>query len=107
MTDDANLGIRRLRISSYDIRRPAKLYDDALQVTVLRHSVVERIKGAWWLLRGGEQRRTLRLVWNYRGHNGGLFDRGPNWWQITLPASRKRFRCALICTSNCGATPND
>lgn len=38
----------------------------------------------------------LRFVWNYRGHNSGFFQHGPNWWQITLPSSRKRRRCALI-----------
>lgn len=36
------------------------------------------------------------FVWNYRGHNRGFFQRGVNWWQITVPASRKRRRCALI-----------
>jgi hypothetical protein len=38
------------------------------------------------------------FVWNYRGHNRGLFQRGQNWWQITIPPSRKRRRCALIVT---------
>jgi hypothetical protein len=33
---------------------------------------------------------------NYKGHNSGLFNRGPNWWQITFPPSRKTYRCALI-----------
>lgn len=37
-----------------------------------------------------------RLIWNYRGHNGGFFDRGPNWVQFTFPASRKRRRVALM-----------
>jgi hypothetical protein len=36
------------------------------------------------------------FVWNYKGHNGGFYQRGPNWFQITVPPSRKRRRCALI-----------
>lgn len=40
-----------------------------------------------------------RFVWNYRGHNAPrVFSRGPNWWQITIPPSRKRRRSALIVT---------
>jgi hypothetical protein len=42
---------------------------------------------------------NANFVWNYRGHNRGLFQRGQNWWQITVPASRKRRRCALIVTT--------
>lgn len=38
------------------------------------------------------------FVWNYRGHNRGIYQRGANWWQITIPPSRKRRRCALIVT---------
>lgn len=38
----------------------------------------------------------VRFVWNYRGHNGGLCDRGPNWLQLTFPPSRNLWRCALI-----------
>lgn len=41
---------------------------------------------------------SIRLIWNYRGHNKGLFQRGPNWWQLTFPPSRKSRRAALICT---------
>lgn len=37
----------------------------------------------------------LRFIWNYQGHNGGFFDRGPNWMQITFPPSRRWWRCAL------------
>lgn len=41
-------------METYDMRRPDKSdYDDALRVTVRRHSLPERIRGAWWLLRGG------------------------------------------------------
>jgi hypothetical protein len=36
------------------------------------------------------------FVWNYRGHNRGMFCRGVNWWQVTIPPSRKHRRCALI-----------
>lgn len=50
------------------------------------------IKFSWW------ERYRLSFVWNYRGHNGGWFDRGPNWFQITVPGSRNLWRCALICT---------
>jgi hypothetical protein len=39
---------------------------------------------------------TMRVSWNYLGHNGGIFERGPNWFQITIPPSRKRRRVALI-----------
>lgn len=39
---------------------------------------------------------SMRFVWNYRGHNKGLFQRGPNWFQITVPPSRRRRRAALI-----------
>lgn len=39
----------------------------------------------------------FKFIWNYRGHNNGLLDRGPNWWQLTVPPSRKRRRCALQC----------
>lgn len=38
------------------------------------------------------------IVWGYRGHNKGLFQRGPNWWQITFPWSRRLPRVALIVT---------
>jgi len=41
-------------------------------------------------------KRNIRFVWNYRGHNNGFFERGPNWKQITFPPSRKMRRCALI-----------
>jgi hypothetical protein len=42
-------------MNSFDMRRPSKPdYDDALRVTVRRRSVIERILGAWWLLRGGD-----------------------------------------------------
>lgn len=40
----------------------------------------------------------MSFIWNYRGHNGGWFQRGPNWFQITVPGSRKRRRAALIVT---------
>lgn len=40
----------------------------------------------------------LRFIWNYRGHNSGMFERGTNWWQITLPPSRKSRRVALVVT---------
>jgi hypothetical protein len=39
---------------------------------------------------------TMRVIWNYLGHNGGILERGPNWFQITIPPSRKRRRVALI-----------
>lgn len=42
---------------------------------------------------------SATLVWNYRGHNRGLFQRGQNWWQVTIPPSRKRRRSALIVTT--------
>lgn len=41
-------------MSSFDMRRPSKPdYTVALRVTVRRASWLERIHGAWWLLRGG------------------------------------------------------
>lgn len=40
----------------------------------------------------------FRFIWNYNGHNSGLYQRGPNWAQLTLPPSRKRRRAALILT---------
>ena len=40
----------------------------------------------------------MRFIWNYRGHNDGFFSKGPNWFQLTLPPSRKAARCALICS---------
>lgn len=43
-----------MSMGTYDVRRPDKPdYDDALRVTVRRQSLTERIRGAWWLLRGG------------------------------------------------------
>lgn len=42
--------------------------------------------------------RLVRLVIGYRGHNSGVFNRGPNWWQVTFPPSRKSWRCAVIVT---------
>jgi hypothetical protein len=44
----------------------------------------------------GALNMTMRVIWNYLGHNGGIFERGPNWFQITIPPSRKRRRVALI-----------
>jgi hypothetical protein len=41
--------------------------------------------------------QTFRLIWNYKGHNSGLFDRGLNWWQVTIPPSRNARRVAMIC----------
>lgn len=41
-------------IETYDMRQPSKLYDPALSVIVLRGSFAERIKGALWLLKGGD-----------------------------------------------------
>ncbi len=41
---------------------------------------------------------SANFVWNYQGHNGGFFDRGPNWVQFTFPPSRKRRRWSLIVT---------
>jgi hypothetical protein len=38
----------------------------------------------------------ISFIWNYRGHNGGFCDVGPNWIQFTVPSSRKRRRCSLI-----------
>lgn len=40
----------------------------------------------------------MRFIWNYKGHNKGFFQRGPNWWQVTFPSSRRWFRCAIIHT---------
>jgi hypothetical protein len=40
----------------------------------------------------------VSFVWNYSGHNGGFYDSGPNWVQLTFPPSRKLHRCALILT---------
>lgn len=42
----------------------------------------------------------ISFVWNYSGHNGGFFDKGPNWIQFTFPPSRKRWRMSLIVTSD-------
>jgi len=47
----------------------------------------------------------LKFIWGYRGHNSGLWERGPNWRQLTVPASRKRWRCALII--RWPTTPNE
>lgn len=44
----------------------------------------------------------VSFVWNYRGHNGGFYDRGPNWVQLTFPPSRNWRRCALILTRTRG-----
>lgn len=41
-------------------------------------------------------RTRMRFTWNYQGHNDGFYSKGPNWVQFTFPASRKRWRCALI-----------
>jgi len=38
----------------------------------------------------------FRFIWNYQGHNKGMFERGPNWLQITIPGSRKLPRVAFI-----------
>ncbi len=38
----------------------------------------------------------IRFIWNYKGHNNGIFCHGPNWIQITIPGSRKKRRCSLI-----------
>ena len=46
----------------------------------------------------GEKVMRVSFIWNYKGHNSGIFDRGPNWWQITLPGSRKLPRVAVIVT---------
>jgi len=46
----------------------------------------------------------VRFIWNYRGHNGGFLDRGPNWFQLTFPPSRKRRRVAMIIVFK-AATP--
>lgn len=37
----------------------------------------------------------ISFVWNYKGHNDGVFCRGPNWLQITVPGSREKRRCAI------------
>lgn len=37
----------------------------------------------------------MRFIWNYQGHNGGFFDKGPNWVQFTFPPSRRWWRCAM------------
>lgn len=37
----------------------------------------------------------MRIIFGYRGHNSGFFQRGPNWWQITFPASRNKWRIAV------------
>jgi hypothetical protein len=26
----------------------------------------------------------MRIVWGYKGHNPKIWQRGPNWWQITV-----------------------
>lgn len=40
----------------------------------------------------------VRFIWKYKGHNSGVWQRGPNWRQLTLPGSRNRRRVALILT---------
>lgn len=40
----------------------------------------------------------LSMIWGYRGHNGGFFQKGVNWIQFTFPPSRKRWRASLIIT---------
>ena len=52
------------------------------------HGIDMRFPKHWW--------RRLRLVFGYRGYEHRLFTRGPNWWQITLPPSRKCWRVSLI-----------
>lgn len=47
-------------------------------------------------------KHRISFVVGYRGHNSGIFNRGPNWLQITIPPSRKMWRCALIMTRVCG-----
>ena len=47
---------------------------------------------------------SVSFVPGYRGHNGGLFDRGPNWAQVTVPPSRKKKRAALIVSWEIGET---
>jgi hypothetical protein len=41
-------------MAAVDMRLPSKAdFDYALRVTVRRNSWLERVVGAWWLLRGG------------------------------------------------------
>lgn len=43
--------------------------------------------------------RRVRLLVGYRGHENRFFARGPNWWQVTIPATRNVRRVALIVTN--------
>lgn len=44
-------------------------------------------------------RFSLTFIFGYQGHGRELFHKGPNWWQVNLPPSRKaRYRIALIVT---------
>lgn len=38
----------------------------------------------------------MGLVIGYRGHERRFFTRGPNWWQITFPPTRKLPRVSYI-----------
>lgn len=38
----------------------------------------------------------MGLVIGYRGHENRLFARGPNWWQVTFPPTRKLPRISYI-----------
>jgi hypothetical protein len=39
---------------------------------------------------------SFMMIFAYRGHEARVFTRGPNWWQVTFPPTRKRTRWAFI-----------
>jgi hypothetical protein len=94
--------IERLRAEIERLRRTLKRIEDTVTFSEEAYELAEmgarRTRGQVMMVR--IPLLGFRFVWNYKGHTGGFFSRGPNWIQLIFPPSRKRRRAALILWRN-------